>query len=78
MPSDPVYAKAYYDKQQSAQRPEYSRTCHDCGTPTNDYRCPDCWRRLRAKHGVCFDISDAPSYSSTRSDFLRDDIDDLP
>lgn len=24
-----------------------SRHCHDCGRPTNNYRCPDCWARLR-------------------------------
>lgn len=24
-----------------------SRHCHDCGRPTNDYRCPACWARLR-------------------------------
>ena len=24
-----------------------SRRCHDCGKPTNNYRCPDCWARLR-------------------------------
>ncbi|MBD5416980.1 MAG: hypothetical protein HDR50_04830 [Desulfovibrio sp.] len=23
------------------------RRCHDCGRPTNDYRCPKCWARLR-------------------------------
>lgn len=24
-----------------------SRRCHDCGRPTNNYRCPACWKRLR-------------------------------
>ena len=24
-----------------------SLRCHDCGRPTNDYRCPACWARLR-------------------------------
>lgn len=24
-----------------------SRRCHDCGRPTNDYRCPVCWAHLR-------------------------------
>lgn len=23
------------------------RRCHDCGKPTWDFRCPDCWRKLR-------------------------------
>lgn len=26
---------------------ETKRRCHDCGRPTNDYRCPKCWARLR-------------------------------
>lgn len=43
----------------SAYRREYStgqvpfvRVCHDCGTPTNDYRCPACLAKFRAKHKV--------------------------
>ena len=27
--------------------PKYSRKCHDCGKPTNNYRCDACWRRIR-------------------------------
>lgn len=23
------------------------RRCHDCGQPTNNYRCPACWERIR-------------------------------
>jgi hypothetical protein len=23
------------------------RRCHDCGKPTPDFRCPECWRKLR-------------------------------
>ncbi len=23
------------------------RHCHDCGKPTNDYRCEACWKKLR-------------------------------
>lgn len=23
------------------------RACHDCGRPTVDYRCPQCWEKLR-------------------------------
>ena len=26
------------------------RVCHDCGRPTSNYRCPECWRRLRARY----------------------------
>jgi predicted XRE-type DNA-binding protein len=25
----------------------YARRCHDCGRPTNNYRCEACWARLR-------------------------------
>lgn len=25
----------------------FKRVCHDCGKPTNDYRCSDCWAKLR-------------------------------
>ena len=28
------------------------RSCHDCGCPTSDYRCPACLRAWRQKHGV--------------------------
>lgn len=31
------------------------RSCHDCGTPTSDYRCPACLRKWRLKHGVAQD-----------------------
>ena len=31
------------------------RKCHDCGTPTSDYRCPACLRKWRLKHGVAQD-----------------------
>lgn len=24
-----------------------TRRCHDCGRPTNNYRCAACWRKLR-------------------------------
>lgn len=26
---------------------QVGRTCHDCGKPTTDYRCPACWRKRR-------------------------------
>lgn len=28
------------------------RRCHDCGKPTSNYRCEDCWQKLRVKHGL--------------------------
>lgn len=33
------------------------RKCHDCKRPTDNYRCPECWEKYRAKHaGDCVDI----------------------
>lgn len=33
------------------------RKCHDCKRPTDNYRCPECWAKYRAKHaGDCVDI----------------------
>jgi hypothetical protein len=26
------------------------RRCHDCGKPTADFRCPECWAKLRANY----------------------------
>lgn len=26
------------------------RRCHDCGKPTVDYRCAQCWEKRRAKY----------------------------
>ncbi len=28
-----------------------TRRCHDCGRPTNNYRCVSCWRKLRDSNG---------------------------
>lgn len=28
-------------------RKKNNRKCHDCGKPTNDFRCPACWEKLR-------------------------------
>jgi hypothetical protein len=30
-------------------RTGYKRHCHDCGTPTDQYRCDACWLRLRGE-----------------------------
>lgn len=35
------------------------RECHDCGCPTHDYRCEDCWRKLRADLGLSLDVDAA-------------------
>ena len=73
--SDPKYAKDYYDQQLSAQPALYSRKCHDCGKPTNDYRCPKCWQKIRSRDCIPMDVLDSESYIA---DFLRDDYTDLP
>jgi len=26
---------------------KYTRRCHDCGRPTNNYRCDNCWAKIR-------------------------------
>lgn len=28
---------------------EYNRKCHDCGKPTNNYRCNECWEKKTGK-----------------------------
>ena len=28
------------------------RPCHDCGKPTSDYRCRECWEKLRRGLGI--------------------------
>ena len=35
----------------------HGRRCHDCGEPTNDYRCPACWAKIRGEEdlGLCED-----------------------
>lgn len=30
-----------------ALRPGATRRCHDCGKPSNDYRCAECWEKIR-------------------------------
>lgn len=32
--------------------PPPTRRCHDCGAPTDNYRCEACLAKWRAKHGV--------------------------
>lgn len=36
----PPKTKENYKK----ENPTYSRSCHDCGKPTNQYRCDECWQ----------------------------------
>lgn len=35
-----------------------SRVCHDCKTPTSNYRCPKCLKKWREKHKVSQDACD--------------------
>lgn len=43
------------------------RHCHDCGKVTTNYRCDDCWKKWRKKHGVSLngDNTDIVYYGST-------------
>lgn len=36
----------------------FKRKCHDCGKPTNDYRCQTCWAKLRSES----ELSGIPGY----------------
>lgn len=36
---------------------KYTRRCHDCGKPTSNYRCEECWIRIRG-----FGASEAQNY----------------
>lgn len=44
--------------------PPPTRKCHDCGKPTDDYRCAECKAKWRAKYGVPTDgnLGDWESY----------------
>ena len=34
------------------EKPIITRKCHDCGKPTNDYRCETCLGKWRARNDV--------------------------
>lgn len=53
-----------WDRYSQRTEPEYSRRCHDCGRPTNDYRCPKCWARLRGSVEGMSDIDTEPYHSA--------------
>lgn len=42
---------------------KYSRKCHDCGEPTNDYRCAKCLQKWRDKNKDSFDDYPLDSYT---------------
>lgn len=43
------------DKPKHTKGTQLLRKCHDCGRPTSDYRCQECWKKWRRKHGVSVD-----------------------
>ena len=45
-----------------------SRVCHDCGRPTNDYRCPRCRKKWQRQHDV---LGTADTDSSSAYRLLR-------
>lgn len=73
MASDPAYIQDYYNKYLKAEPPQFSRKCHDCGKPCNDYRCKQCWTKLRSRLDVPAEVDDM-SYSAS---ILKDDT-ELP
>ena len=38
-----------------------TRRCHDCGKPCVDYRCPECWAKLRRGNGLTENITESES-----------------
>ena len=34
------------------------RVCHDCGKPTTNYRCDECWAKLRRRNGLAIADTD--------------------
>ena len=37
----------YFKTKRPKSKPKFSRTCVDCGTGTNNYRCAACWTKRR-------------------------------
>ena len=37
----------YFKTKGPKSKPKFSRTCVDCGTGTNNYRCAECWAKRR-------------------------------
>lgn len=44
-PATVVYENGSYRK-------VYSRKCHECGRPCNNYWCTDCWRKRKKKYHI--------------------------
>ena len=43
-------------KEESNFRKASQRSCHDCGKPTFNYRCDDCWEKLRNNYNYTPEI----------------------
>lgn len=73
MKSRSSYYRYYYDEEWEGQEGRkrfrhngssvYSRKCHDCGKPTNDYRCPKCWARIRGDSVSSYSDVDTEPYA---------------
>ena len=49
------------NKLETPKEEKMTRKCHDCGKPTNNYRCQECWNKIRnpERHtGKTFYMSD--------------------
>lgn len=38
-----------------------TRRCHDCGKPCNNYRCDECWQKVRRSNGLLETVYQAES-----------------
>ena len=46
------YMREYMRAKKLDSRTPFNRSCHDCGKPTNDYRCETCLGKWRARNDV--------------------------
>ena len=69
-----VFANKIYRMRKSMLNPSRAevnssqRKCHDCGKPTQDYRCPECLKKWRNKYHVA-----ASGYGDTYEESWVDD-----
>lgn len=45
------------DDRKSLKHP-YKRKCCDCGKPTNNYRCHECWEKMKKEDNLDFNSLD--------------------
>ena len=45
------------EKYKSIAKNSHGRVCHDCKKPTNNYRCSQCWDKLREKNKINIEVN---------------------